>query len=631
MSKFYVPALALALVGSSAFGQLADPNNRATIAKKSRYMPRITDARPTAVGGDRDIIWSDDFSNANNWVLGTVAGASTDSWVIGTTEPSGSFAIDPIASTTAANGFALFDSDLLCSGNQEAFVQMANPVDLSGYPGVVLEFEQFFRRFRGDCFVDVSIDGTNWNEVEVNDAVDVNDDTGNPNTAQINLSAFAANQAQVWIRFRYFSTVAVHGAGGGCDYAWMVDDVAFTTLPDYELQMNYGYVSTTGAGEEYGRIPVSQLPGTLNVGAEVFNFGGQEQTNVVVTSTFTGPVAISEVVSNVGSLAAQTAFVTDDDVNISGLTVGEYVVNHTMTSDQIGLDEDVTNNTRVRNFEVTETLYSVDKIDGHAEGVTEVLQQVGTPSFTDNPEILLMNMYILNTSMTVHGMEIGLGPASRAGGTIAISLLDTVDVLSTPSVINNWIDGVESEEYTITAADVTAGFVTIDLGQAVTLTPGAYYACARIAGSGTTGTGAAGTDAEVYILDDLTVAQPGLTSALYIPVDFNEDGTEGPHFYGGNGTAWAIRLSSNPNIGVRENEELAGVGMFPNPSKGLVTISLLETGRHDVEVINTLGEIVMTNTITGTTTMDLSTLAKGVYSVRVTNGDKTTVRSVVLN
>ncbi|MBL7953521.1 MAG: T9SS type A sorting domain-containing protein, partial [Flavobacteriales bacterium] len=42
-------------------------------------------------------------------------------------------------------------------------------------------------------------------------------------------------------------------------------------------------------------------------------------------------------------------------------------------------------------------------------------------------------------------------------------------------------------------------------------------------------------------------------------------------------------------------------------------------------------EIVMTNTITGTTTMDLSTLAKGVYSVRVSNGDKTTVRSVVLN
>ena len=30
--------------------------------------------------------------------------------------------------TTAGNGFALYDSDLMCSGNQNAYIQIATPV-----------------------------------------------------------------------------------------------------------------------------------------------------------------------------------------------------------------------------------------------------------------------------------------------------------------------------------------------------------------------------------------------------------------------------------------------------------------------------------------------------------------------
>lgn len=629
MNKLYVPTLALALVGGSVMAQTAQRGDQGLSAKKFRHPSVRTGDRPQASGA-REIIWSDDFSDPATWVLGTVAGASADSWVIGTDAPSGAFAIDPLESTSAANGFAMFDSDLLCSGNQEAFVRMANPVDLSGYPGVVLEFEQLFRRFRGDCFVDVSTDGgTTWTETEVNAEVAVNDDTGNPDLEQINLSALAGGQSQVWIRFRYFSTIDVHGNGGGCDYAWMVDDVAFVTLPDFEIEMEYGYASTTGQGEEYGRIPQAQLPGTLNVGAGVFNFGGLDQSNIVVTSSFSGPTAINNVVATIPSLPSQQGAFTDDDLSLPPLATGEYTVNFTMTSDQIANDLDPDNNSAIRNFEVTNDIYSLDKVGEHAAGVTDVLQQVGTASFTDNSQDLkLMTMYFVNAEMTVYGMQVAIGPASRAGGTISISVLDTADVLATPSVVNLPVNGIESDVYTITTADVTRGFIDIAFPEPLVLDPGAYYACVNLGGSGTN-TNA--NDAEIFVIDDLTVPQPGLAAAIYIAVDFNDDGTEGPHFYGGNGTAWAIRLSSNPNIGVREQDELAGVSVFPNPSKGVITVSTVTSGLHTVEVMNMLGELVMATTITGTTAMDLSTLSDGVYSIRVAHGGRTKVERVVLN
>jgi hypothetical protein len=302
-----------------------------------------------------------------------------------------------------------------------------------------------------------------------------------------------------------------------------------------------------------------------------------------------------------------------------------YTATFTMTSDQIGSDENPDNNSRVRNFEVTTDLYSLDNIGNHADGITQVLQQVGTASFTDNAEgVKLLTMYYVNAPMTVTGFEVGIGPASRAGGSIVISILDTVDVLSTPSIVNQPVDGIESDPYVLTAADVTAGVVTIPFPTPVTLDVNAYYAVVTLNGSGTTDIT---TDAEAFVLDDLTVPQPGLASALWIPFDPPEN----QNFYGGNGTAWAIRMSTNPNISVAEIEELEGVTMYPNPTKDILRITTEQNEKLFVEVMNLLGEVVMTTSFSGTTVLDMSPYADGVYTVRISNGTKATVQRVTLN
>ncbi|MFN8154499.1 MAG: T9SS type A sorting domain-containing protein [Bacteroidia bacterium] len=173
--------------------------------------------------------WSDDFSNAANWTISNQSGNS-DNWVIGTSVPSGSFAIPAITSTSAANGYALFDSDLLCSGDQIADVTTANSINCSSESTVTLSFEQYYRRFDDSTFVFVSVDNVNWTKFPVNEAYANNQSSAtNPEVVTVDISSVAANQATVWIRFEFWSpSTYTTGPGGapGCAYAWMIDDVA---------------------------------------------------------------------------------------------------------------------------------------------------------------------------------------------------------------------------------------------------------------------------------------------------------------------------------------------------------------------------------------------------------------------
>ena len=106
-------------------------------------------------------IYTNDFSIPSSWTISSEAGPGA--WVIGTAIPSGAFLIDPITSTTASNGYALFDSDLDCSGDQITNLTMSGSADCSAFPGVILEFQQQYRRFDDSTFVFVSNNnGATW-------------------------------------------------------------------------------------------------------------------------------------------------------------------------------------------------------------------------------------------------------------------------------------------------------------------------------------------------------------------------------------------------------------------------------------------------------------------------------------
>jgi hypothetical protein len=62
--------------------------------------------------------------------------------------------------------------------------------------------------------------------------------------------------------------------------------------------------------------------------------------------------------------------------------------------------------------------------------------------------------------------------------------------------------------------------------------------------------------------------------------------------------------------------------VYPNPSLGLFTISLEESGEFAVSVINVLGQTVYTAVIDSKLTkVNLTGISKGVYTVELSSGD----------
>ncbi|MGV3636083.1 MAG: T9SS type A sorting domain-containing protein [Flavobacteriales bacterium] len=539
----------------------------------------------------------------------------------------------------ASNGYLWANSDrgLSAAPAENHLTRLTtSAIDCSGQLSIMLSMQSTIGVFDNDASefvkVRVSTDLTTWTDFAPFPCLVTGDATPpcsrfsfNPEFVAVDISSVAANQSTVYIQFEW---------QGGWEYWWGIDDVQLSPLPDYELIMNLAYNSTTGGGEEYGRIPASQLPPTMNVGAEITNFGANEQNNVSVSVAFedASGTAVPGFATTIdlGTVASTVTVTADADINIpAGLPTGVYTSRYTVTSDDIALDSDPADNTRERNFEITEDVYSVDAIGNHPEG-TESTQQYGTATFLDNPEIYYMSMYFLNSAMQATGVIVGLGPATvpGTGATIQALMLDTADITGTTGSVANIIDGVTSNVHAITAADVAAGFVGLSFEQPINLAPGAYFAAVKLTGSGTVAT-ENNTDPEVYLLDDATVGQPGWTSAVFLPIDFNDDGTPGRQSYT-NGNAFAIRLTSDPTVSISEMQELDGIAIYPNPTNGIFQISSDRTEVLFVEITDVMGRIVRSSTLSGLATVDMSDVAAGVYTVTVGNATARNVQRLTV-
>ena len=249
-----------------------------------------------------------------------------------------------------------------------------------------------------------------------------------------------------------------------------------------------------------------------------------------------------------------------------------------------------------------------------------MLSQTGTASFADNTEdVKLLVWYPIITEMEFTGALIKLGPATEAGSFLSVTVHDSTAVFD----LDFTGPIAESDFYYITAEDVDAGEAGIAFLDPVTLSPGSYYLSANMYQDASV----PASPKDLFILDDETVPQPAWTSALYTPVD----PTNNQFLYGGNGQAWAVRLSADPSIGISESAELTGVGMYPNPTNGIVNITTEHSGNHIVTVFNVLGEVMMTNTFVGNIKIDLTPFADGVYSVRIANENGSMVQRITLN
>ena len=304
MKKIYV-----CLVGLLAAGTLVAQKNSPVLNGKNNSFiqekaPKGVFAQPKGI-----TLWQNDFSVQTDWATGNAGSTGTPphtagDWEITTdlgsanqTASAQIATLVPAGHTTAANGYAIINSDAAGGAQtQNAWIYYTGNIDLTGQPNVVMTFQQTHRRFAETTFVIYSLDGgTTWIEVEVNADMVVNTNTTNPDQVQVNLSSQIGNQASVKIGFKYL---------GDWDWFWAVDDVKIVTPEDYDLEMTDVYWGSTGfwgARLPYYQIPIAQVA-PINFGGIISNLGALDQTDVVFTAAlasgaYTGTSAPSTVLA----------------------------------------------------------------------------------------------------------------------------------------------------------------------------------------------------------------------------------------------------------------------------------------------------------------------------------------------
>ena len=608
MNKVYLSIVAL----SMAFSSAAQRNGELT--SKFDYSPATTTAKPKPVQAtDRaTVLWDDDFSAPGNWVMTNTSTPSID-WTIETNPsnmPNAAPSLYPFASATATNGFALINSDG-APGNADgdgaiiAEITTATSFDLSATPNLILRFSHNYRWWHEERGVRVSGDnGLTWTEFpitsETGGAISTgypNDqNSGNPEITEIDISGAAG--AQTLIQFYY-------NDNDFWAWYWVVDDVEILEKPDNDVQLvNAWFSGTTNDGIEYGRTPVNHLDASYAVGGEVLNFGVLDQTSIVLDADY-------------GSFTAQAteALIEADstkfmeDVITPSLAVGVYSGTYTVESngDQPGGAE-FGDNTYPRVFEVTNDMYSMDNI-GNNPASTVNLGTIGTASFTGAADgLVIATEYRLKQSDMVSGFRVFLTSASQVGGEIVASVKDTgtFRALDMTSI-------VESSLHSLTAAEISQGYVDILFDNVQTLPAGAYYAAVDLFSSGNT--------ANVVLVDDRTVPQPGLASAIFIP---------GDNVFS-NGIAVGIRMLMGDTWGVGIAESaLTGVKVYPNPSEGVITVTNAANTENTVKVFDMLGKEIFATSTSTDLTIDLTKNMTGVYLVKVSNANGSITERVVI-
>jgi len=601
MKKIYLlTALAFASLGVSAQKQ--------KLAAKEMNVEVIQQPTVKPTAQQKVTVWSNDFSTASQWAISNLTGDIQD-WAISTSTSTtlgystGAW-VDPNNTVTNENGYALFDSDAVGQdgGNQDAFFTYTGTIDCSAYPNVVLEFNQRVRMWQTtETIFEVSNNnGATWIQFPVN--LDKATSTLYQENSQVNISTAAGGQANVKLRLRYI---------GSWDYAWLVDDLKIVEQPAYDLRSLSPFVAgTNNLGLEYGKTPVAHLDASYDIGGSAFNFGSATNTNTVANVNFGSGLNYNY---SIGSILTNDtiAYGATETPNLSvGVYNGAYTVSSTEEATGSAL---FANNVYNRNFEVTNNVYALDGI-GVNPTSAQTTTTLGSNSFNTPTGTIFANMYHLrggNTNNVVVSLEIGIANTTNAGTTIQVAMIDTAtffaDGYQSLSDINGNV--AESDFYTVTAADVSAGKITVFFPQPVALDDNAYYAAVLTEVNAAT---------NIRILNDETVLQPSYASMIHLIGDATYT----------NGNAFAIRMNMGV-LGLDESAD-ANLSVYPNPSSEVVTIESNMT-EGSIQILDMTGKVVAKQTVNGASTaVNTSALTNGMYTVILTNGATVSTRKFIV-
>ncbi|MFH2144143.1 MAG: T9SS type A sorting domain-containing protein [Bacteroidota bacterium] len=352
--------------------------------------------------------------------------------------------------TTFSDGYAIVDSDVNGgAGGAENCVLTSQAINCTGQSYVWLKFNEFFRQFGASTgHVEVSNNGSTWTTVySAETGLAANESTANPHFVDVDVSAYAANQATFYVRFHWT---------GNYDYYWIVDDIDVYIRPQYDAAFS-GRTNMNA----YSIIPWKHYTtGPLTQSATAFNTGGATMTTVYMTNTVydgdTWSVLQTNSSNYVPSITANsTSLLTAPSYTPpagNGFYVSENII-HIAEA-----DADINNDTISQGFWINDSIFARDDamFTGFLDG------SLGSNS----SEIILGNIFTFTSSDALtHVRAWVTGP--QVGNQAQI-------------VVYNFAGGVPTT--LLTSSNIftftTAGGQWLDLPMstgAVTLNPGTYF------------------------------------------------------------------------------------------------------------------------------------------------------------
>ena len=549
--------------------------------------------------------WSNTFSNPSDWTMVDLIYGGLQNWVISTTGPTGSFSagLGAISSTSASDGFAMYDSDALNSSYspQEAYIQYNGTVDCSSYPYVNIEFESYHRKFRDSIFVEVSIDGINWDRYEVHAGQATNTTTANPEFVSVNVSATAGSQPAVYFRFKY---------EGEWDYAWMIDDVSFAETPNNYVTIDnevfggwwIGYNGSGGIGCDYTFNPLSQLAANpYKIEAVIRNAGVAPQNMTLHAEAF------DQITNSVYSSTSNSQYLTASQQDT-------FAVNNTFSPTALGLYElrmwgvGDSANTDTSTKQTIVTQYSYGKDLNTYQGsyiLGNATRENHVTSFFDiyaNENLYSVDLYVAPWS--IPGSQIyGVIYEGDPGGGNPIYLDQTDDHTITNADLDTWI--------TLSFANPISLFAGVgyELGAA------GYQHPSDSAGVGYSGL-ALGTENSLFDANGGSPNSAGTPTWYYI--------TQSP----------MIRMNFDPaSSGSTSSKNLtkSDINLYPNPANNVISISNLDNFDF-LQIKDLLGKVVYKKNISkvNNTTIDVQDLSTGTYLLNLDGLQSSISRKIVI-
>ncbi len=596
----------------------------------------------------QDVFFSEDFDGAfpADWtsVVRLGNGQPSEAWFHTTVGATGPFSqtTPALQSTTADNGWMIFDSDLNCNEGVGQDAWLISPaIDASDKEIVFIRFQTFYRRFldRGNLRVGTDLNNLDsWATIDVfpglaNNAYGGGDATVNPTLKFFNISEWAAGESAFYFAFQFLSTTAVSTSNLiGCAYSWQVDDVELTDQ-DLTIQNDMRVNSNFFAIAPNAVTPASQVE-PFGFIADIQNVGGATQESSTLTLAIEN--ADEEVIFtstlNYGSIApdslAENVFFPDE---FTPPAVPDEIYFGTYTLAIDGADDEVPdNNFREFSFVVSDSVFS-----------KELGQGLGGRRASGNLSYSWGNIYYVpnGEGLAANSISFALANADRLPGRSLVTYLykwngDTngddqinpAEYGQAPVAFNSYeVQGDENGLITVP--------VDID-GNQIALEDGAHYiAVIQFATEVNDTMFLLSTDrfnysAMAFYSDSLD--RPRYGSAI-------DSGNSGTYDYVFT-VVPVVRLNIGPLVSVQEQPLPAGaVSVFPNPADEQFVLSLnldSPSSKVEISIMDISGKVLSLgryqNLYREQLTIPTAKLPSGTYTVKVrTDKGVTTKRLVV--